>query len=110
MKIYALICLLLLGLASGYPVTKNFTYVNDIEVSTTGDVTIMGPSNCDPFMGFIEEGHNQTFECRFENATQESDNAIMFTFPIREFPHFSFAGCFAAEYPCKTDYQLISTC
>jgi hypothetical protein len=94
-----------------YPVTKHYTYLNDIYESTTDDIAIMAdPNVCKPFIGFLSENRYQAFRCVYQNSTQENNNLITFNYPIKQFPYFSNAFCFTAYYPTHAQYQSISSC
>lgn len=90
---------------------KSYTYFNDITISEFNAVAIIADSTaCVPYIGFIDQGDYQQFNCTFQNATQEANNLILFEFTIREFPHIMFAPCFSANYSNEVKYQNISTC
>ena len=112
MTVFVLLILLILGLSRSrtYPKYQSFTYIADITNSLTDDVAIIGSDLCEPSIGFIENGANQTFDCVFYDETDEYNNALTFNYPIQKFPEEQFISCFTSDYSGDGKGQTISSC
>ena len=109
-KIYKLLILLLfLSNIFSYPITKKYTYYNDIVFSNTNFVGIMAnPQICKPYIGSIDLDFSQTFIYSFKNSTDEENKFIVFWSPLPEFRCIEYFVCFSENYPNNLKYQNIS--